>query len=74
MACEAETSLVDLTWSGDTGPTVEVQRDGTWVATSANDGSYTDVIDPRVAGSHVYEIFASESRQCSARVDVAFRP
>jgi hypothetical protein len=34
--------IVDLTWSGASGATVDIHREGSVVATTANDGAYTD--------------------------------
>jgi hypothetical protein len=35
---------VDLTWSGATGSTVDIQRNGVVVTTTPNDGAHTDVL------------------------------
>ena len=45
----------DLEWSGATSANVDVYRDGALIATTANDGFYTDNIDQR-GGSYTYQV------------------
>jgi len=47
----------DLEWSGAVGDYVDVYRDGVKIATTENDGFYTDNIDKRGPGSYTYQIF-----------------
>jgi len=46
----------DLMWSGAIGGSVEVHRDGELIASTGNNGFYTDNIDLRGGGSYVYEV------------------
>ena len=45
----------DLTWSGATVPDVEIRRDGVVVATTPNDGAYTDSLG-RAGGTYRYRV------------------
>jgi subtilisin family serine protease len=46
----------DLNWSGATGENVDIKRDGSIIATTANDGAYTDNIGNKGGGSYTYEV------------------
>jgi|GEM_PF-611360 len=48
---------VDLAWTGASGTSIEVYRDGVRIAVTENDGAYTDNIDKRGGGTYVYQIF-----------------
>jgi subtilisin family serine protease len=62
---------VALSWSGATS--VDVYRDGTLVATSANGGAYTDNIDQRGGGSYDYHVCeAGGTSVCSNTATVIF--
>jgi PKD repeat protein len=63
---------VDLTWSGASGSNVNVFRNGTSVATTANDGAYTDVIGARGGGSYTYRVCEAGTSTCSGDVTVSF--
>lgn len=61
----------DLEWSGATTTNVDVYRDGALVATTANDGFYTDNIDNRGSASYTYQLCeAGSTTTCSAEVNV----
>jgi PKD repeat protein len=62
----------DLTWSGATSTNVDVYRDGAVIATTANDGSYTDNIDVRGGGSYTYEVCEAGTSTCSNTATVSF--
>jgi subtilisin len=62
----------DLAWSGATSEDVDVFRDGTKVATTANDGAYTDNIGKKGGGSYVYRVCAAGTTTCSNDVTVTF--
>lgn len=47
---------VDLSWSGASGGTVEIYRDGSLLTTTANDGAYTDNTGLKGSGSLTYQI------------------
>ncbi|OFW17252.1 MAG: hypothetical protein A3F70_10110 [Acidobacteria bacterium RIFCSPLOWO2_12_FULL_67_14] len=55
----------DLTWSRATSSEVNVYRGGAVVATTANDGAYTDNIDQRGGGSYTYKICEAGTSTCS---------
>lgn len=55
----------DLTWSGATSTNIDVYRDGSLVATTANDGFYTDDINNRGRGSYTYQVCEAGTTTCS---------
>jgi hypothetical protein len=60
---------VHLTWSGASTTTIDIYRDGTKVATTANDGDYTT--PPIPPGSHQYRVCDLNSTSaCSPDVTV----
>ena len=64
---------VDLAWNDATGANVEIHRDGGVIATTANDGAYTDNMDTRGGGSYVYRVCeAGGTSICSDTVTVSF--
>ena len=62
----------DLTWSGAGSADVNIFRDGTLVATVANDGSHTDNIGTRGGGSYTYQVCEADTTSCSAEVTITF--
>lgn len=59
----------DLFWSGATSTNVDVYREGTVVATTANDGEYTDITGVKGGGSAVYKVCeAGSTTTCSDEV------
>lgn len=62
----------DLEWSGATSTDVDVYRDGTVVATTANDGFHTDPIDQRGSGSYTYQVCEAGTTTCSSEATVSF--
>ncbi|HEX9766683.1 MAG TPA: S8 family serine peptidase, partial [Nitriliruptorales bacterium] len=62
----------DLSWSGANSTNVDVYRHGTVVATTANDGAYTDNIGARGGGSYVYKVCEAGTTTCSNDVTVTF--
>jgi hypothetical protein len=63
---------VDLSWTGATGIDVDIYRDGNLIATTANDGSYTDALGIKGGGSYDYEVCEAGSSTCSNSVNVTF--
>jgi len=63
---------VDLDWRGATGEHVEVYRNGKLVATTANDGAYTDAIEVRKGGTYEYRVCEQGSAVCSNTAAVVF--
>jgi extracellular elastinolytic metalloproteinase len=64
--------LVDLTWGGATSTAVNVKRNGSVVATTANDGFYTDPVGGKGGGSFSYQVCTSDNSACSNTVTVTF--
>lgn len=62
----------DLEWSGATSTDVDIYRDGSVIATTANDGSYTDNIDQRGGGSYTYKVCEAGTSTCSNEATVTF--
>ncbi|MBR9990579.1 MAG: S8 family serine peptidase [Gemmatimonadetes bacterium] len=63
---------VDLTWSGASSTSVNVFRDGSNIATTANDGAYTDNTGIRGGGSLTYRVCEAGTSTCSNDVTVNF--
>jgi subtilisin family serine protease len=63
-------SYADLTWSGATTTNVTINRNGAAIATTANDGSYTD--GPMSRGSYTYQVCNTDGSGCSNSVTVSF--
>jgi subtilisin len=64
----------DLSWTGAecTGDCIVVFRDGEHIATTANDGAYTDAIGKRGGGSYTYEVCEDDGVTCSNPATVTF--
>lgn len=63
---------VDLTWSGASSSSVAVSRNGTTIATTPNDGAYTDSIGSKGGGSYTYTECETGGGACSTPVTVSF--
>ena len=68
------TKYVDLKWSGATSTDVDVYRDGgtTPIATTANDGAYTDTIGGKGGGTYRYTVCEAGTSTCSNEASVTF--
>lgn len=62
----------DLEWTTTSASQVDVYRDGNVIATTANDGFYTDHIDQRGSGSYTYQVCEEGSDVCSNEATVSF--
>ncbi|NNE41591.1 MAG: hypothetical protein HKN14_11825 [Marinicaulis sp.] len=63
----------DLTWAGAGGASVDIRRNGSVVATTANDGAYTDNIGNKGGGSYSYEVCeAGSTMACSPSFNIVF--
>jgi hypothetical protein len=63
----------DLTWSGATSAKVDVFRGSTKVATTVNDGSYTDNTKSKTIRSATYKVCnAGSTSTCSNTVTVTW--
>jgi PKD repeat protein len=62
---------VELSWSGPTGTSFDIYRDGAKIAT-VQTSAYTDSLNTKGPGSYVYEACASASSICSNQATVRF--
>ena len=62
---------VNLTWSGATSSNVDIQRNGTVVTTTPNDGAHTDILG-KVSGTFSYRVCNAGTTTCSAVASVTF--
>ena len=63
---------IDLTWTGAMSTNVDVWRNGVDIATTANDGAYTDATNNRGQGSYTYRVCEAGTTTCSDEVTVTF--
>jgi PKD repeat protein len=61
---------VDLNWSGATGTNVNIYRNGQLIATTANDGSYTDNLGRGVSGTFIYKVCDGSACSNEATVNI----
>jgi PKD domain len=62
---------VDLAWSGSSGASFDVYRNGGKIAT-VQASAYTDSLNTRSSGSYVYKVCTAASSTCSNQVAVNF--
>jgi len=62
---------VNLSWSGASASSVDIFRNGSKVATTANDGAYTDATGQR-RGTFVYKVCDAGTTTCSDEVTVRY--
>jgi len=62
----------DLTWTGTVSSQVDIVRDGSTVATTANDGAFTDNIGNRGGGSYTYQVCEAGTSTCSNEATASF--
>jgi len=63
----------DLVWSGISGAQVDIYRKGVLIATVANDGTHTDVIERgQVRRPYRYRVCAAGTQTCTATVEATF--
>ena len=65
-------AYVDLSWSGARGQSVRVFRNGNRVATTANDGAWTDATGRKGTPTFSYRICEVGASVCSNTVTVRF--
>jgi len=63
-----------LTWSGATSSNIDVNRDGTVIATVLNNGHYNDSTGTTGQASFTYKVCEAGTQTCSNSVVVRFRP
>lgn len=62
----------DLTWTGATTASVDIYRNGSVVATTQNDGQYTDAISGKGGGTYTYQVCEAGTSNCSTESTVVF--
>ncbi len=62
----------DLSWSGATSTDVDIYRDGSLIATTPNDGAYTDGPLGKGSGSASYQVCEAGTSTCSDVVNVSW--
>jgi PKD repeat protein len=66
------THTIDLTWNGATSTNVGVYRNGSLLATTSNNGAYTDATGNKGKTTYVYGICEAGGSTCSNNVTVQF--
>jgi serine protease len=66
------TKYADLTWSGANSTNVDIYRDEILIATTANDGAYTDGPLGKGGGSAAYKLCEEGTSTCSNTVSVSW--
>jgi len=61
-----------LAWSGLSGSSVDIYRNGASVSSTANDGAYTDNINKKGGGSYTYQACQAGTSTCTNNVSVSF--
>ena len=64
---------MDLSWSGASSPNIDIYRNSVVVATTGNDGFYTDSPGGRGHATYTYQGMRTQAAQtCSNQVTVTF--
>ena len=63
---------IDLTWSGASGGSVDVFRNGSFLLSTSNDGAYTDATGNNGGANYTYQVCESGGGACSDPVTVVF--
>jgi len=63
---------VDLNWTGGASANIDVYRNGVVVATTANDGFYTDSTGNKGRATYTYKVCEAGTQNCSNEVTVRF--
>jgi len=61
-----------LTWSGASGQNVDIYRDLVVIATTANEGSYSDATGNKGGRTYIYQVCEAGTASCSAEVTVVY--
>jgi thermitase len=64
--------FADLAWSGATGASVDVYRNGALRATTANDGAHADNLGRNPSGTFTYRVCQAGTSTCSNDASVSF--
>lgn len=62
----------NLTWSGASGGSVDIYRDGGFLTTTANDGAYQDATSFKGSGSMTYQVCETGGGACSNPATASF--
>jgi hypothetical protein len=62
----------DLAWSGLSGGSVDVYRNGAKITTTSNSGAVTDAIDARGSGTYTYKVCSAGTSTCTSQASVSF--
>jgi hypothetical protein len=63
---------VDISWMGVTTDSVDIKRDGTTIATTANDVAYTDNIGAKGGATYTYEVCEAGTFTCAPTFNIVF--
>ena len=63
---------VDLSWTGATSTNIDIYRNGVLIATTPNDGLYTDPVGGRGHATYTYGVCEAGTGNCSNQVTVTF--
>jgi hypothetical protein len=63
---------VDLSWTGATSSQVDIYRNGAVIATTDNDGAYTDLTGNKGRATYTYKVCEAGTSTCSNEVTVSF--
>jgi PKD repeat protein len=69
---EPTRKLMDLSWSGVSGTTVDVYRNGGLITNTANDGRFTNSVAGLTAANYTYKVCPKGMTTCSAGATVRF--
>ncbi|MGZ9899276.1 S8 family serine peptidase [Shewanella gaetbuli] len=64
--------FINLSFAGLSGSDVDVYRNGNNVATTANDGAYTDSLNTKSTLSYTYKVCEAGTTTCSAEESITF--
>lgn len=64
--------MADLSWSGTSGTQVDIYRDGAFLTTSVDNGSYTDIINQKGGGTRTYQVCDGNTSTCSNVITLVF--
>lgn len=71
-ATKGKQSSVNLSWTGGSAASVTVRRNTVAVATTANDGSYSDNLGRSPSGTYTYQVCNSPGTLCSDTASVTY--
>ncbi|WP_185968032.1 PKD domain-containing protein [Thalassotalea sp. PS06] len=62
--------VVNLSWTNATGSNVDIYRNGEFLWTTTNDGSYKDVSNGMNSGTYTYQVCEQNSSVCSSEQSI----